>query len=237
MHLGLFANLFYSFSCVSFTCSCNCNSPDVYLYACSAALTPIQKKSTSRPVTDFTSAKAHKPLNEVKEDKNGDDNDATGEVDVQMSEAAPDASSLDTRIGETPSDTDQNKINEKNVKEETEPLPDEKADAKTVGGKRKLQMQGRWRGVDPVIFYKDETVVGKITEFYGIKESLPIEGHLITRNDDMSHVKRIYYVSNSVKEALELNLLGGQQLKIAAVGLKMFVSNHVLSLCYCTFVL
>lgn len=61
-------------------------------------------------------------------------------------------------------------------------------------------------------------------EFYGIKESLPFKGHLVTRNSDTSHVKRIYYVSNSVKEALELNLLGGQQLKIAAVGLKMFVS-------------
>ncbi|KAL0285227.1 UNVERIFIED_CONTAM: hypothetical protein Sangu_2788400 [Sesamum angustifolium] len=84
------------------------------------------------------------------------------------------------------------------------------------------QNKGRWRGVDPVIFYKDEAVVGRIMEFYGIKDSLPFKGHLITRNNDMNHVKRIYYVSNSVKEVLELNFLAGQQLKIASVGLKMF---------------
>lgn len=154
-----------------------------------------------------------------KEDKHGDDIDTSGETDAQISEAAPDASLLDAGIGETHSNTDQNKIHEQSEKEE---------DAKIVPGKRKLQMQGRWRGVDPVIFYKDETVVSRIVDFYGIKESFPIRGHLITRNSDMSHVKRIYYVSNSVKRVLELNLLGGQQLKIASVGLKMFVSNHLL---------
>lgn len=154
-----------------------------------------------------------------KEDKNGDDIDTSGEIDAQISEAAPDASLLDAGISGTLSKTDQNKINEQSEKEE---------DAKTVPGKRKLQMQGRWRGVDPVIFYKEETVVSRIVDFYGIKESFPIRGHLITRNSDMSHVKRIYYVSNSVKRVLELNLLGGQQLKIASVGLKMFVSNHLL---------
>ncbi|KAJ8544025.1 hypothetical protein K7X08_025643 [Anisodus acutangulus] len=83
-------------------------------------------------------------------------------------------------------------------------------------------MQGKWRGVDPVIFYKEEAFVGKIKEFYGIKESFLFEGHLITRNSDMNHVKRIYYVSKSVKDVLHLNFLAGQQLKIASVGLKMF---------------
>lgn len=113
---------------------------------------PIQKKSKSLPGKDSTHAKSQKHLNVVKEDKSGDDNDESGEVDVQMSEAAPDTCSLDTGIGET-----HNEINEQNEKEETEPLPVEKADAKTAPGKRKLQMQGRWRGVDPVLFYKDET--------------------------------------------------------------------------------
>ncbi|XP_047971927.1 RNA cytosine-C(5)-methyltransferase NSUN2-like [Salvia hispanica] len=197
------------------------------------APTPVQRKGTK--------GETQKQLNEVKEDKNGDDIDASSEMDVKMSEAAPAASLVDTGICEIPSDADQNKnlvetgtleipsdadqkkINEQEEKEENKASSDDKADAKTVPDKkRKLQMQGRWRGVDPVIFYKDETVVSKIMDFYGIKESFPIKGHLISRNEDTSHVKRIYYVSNSVKEALELNLLGGQQLKIAAVGLKMF---------------
>ncbi|KAH6822591.1 S-adenosyl-L-methionine-dependent methyltransferases superfamily protein [Perilla frutescens var. hirtella] len=186
------------------------------------APTAIQKKSRSLPRKVPSNAESQKQMNEVKEDKNGDDIVVSGEIDVQISEAAPDASLHDTGISETHLNTDQNKIHEQNEKEKTEPSPDVEADAKTVPGKRKLQMQGRWRGVDPVVFYKDETVVSKIMEFYGIKESFPFKGHLITRNSDMSHVKRVYYISNSVKQVLELNLLGGQQLKIAAVGLKMF---------------
>lgn len=91
-----------------------------------------------------------------------------------------------------------------------------------VGGKRKLQIQGKWIGVDPVIFYNDEAIMSKIKEFYGIQDSIPFSGHLVTRNSDTSHVKRIYYVSGPVKDVLELNLRAGQPLKIASVGLKMF---------------
>ncbi|KAL8476218.1 hypothetical protein ACS0TY_028761 [Phlomoides rotata] len=182
-----------------------------------------QKKPTSSPEkTDSSIATPQDQTNEIKEDINGDDIVLSGEADVQISGTTPDVDSLDTGIDETHMDTDQNKINEQNGKEEIEPSPDVKTDAPTVPAKRKLQMQGRWRGVDPVIFYNDEAVVGRIMEFYGIKESLPFKGHLISRNSDKNHVKRIYYISNSVKEVLELNLLCGQQLKIASVGLKMF---------------
>lgn len=96
--------------------------------------------------------------------------------------------------------------------------------SESVGGKRKLQIQGKWVGVDPVIFYNDEAIMSKIKEFYGIQDSIPFSGHLVTRNSDTSHVKRIYYVSGPVKDVLELNLRAGQPLKIASVGLKMFVS-------------
>ncbi|KAK9670696.1 hypothetical protein RND81_13G218800 [Saponaria officinalis] len=91
-----------------------------------------------------------------------------------------------------------------------------------VGIKRKLQIQGKWKGVDPVILFKDETVVNSIKGFYGIDDSFPLDGHLVSRNSDTESVKRIYYISKSVKDVLELNLLAGQQLKIASVGLKMF---------------
>ncbi|XP_065874383.1 uncharacterized protein [Euphorbia lathyris] len=89
-------------------------------------------------------------------------------------------------------------------------------------GKRKLQTQGRWKGVDPVLFFNDEVIINSIKAFYGINESFPFNGHLISRNIDNNHVKRIYYVSKSIKDVLELNLMGGQQLKISSVGLKMF---------------
>ncbi|KAL0350087.1 UNVERIFIED_CONTAM: RNA cytosine-C(5)-methyltransferase NSUN2 [Sesamum radiatum] len=172
--------------------------------------------------TDTGSTQPQELMDKVKDGSNGDDIDLSGEKDVQISEATPDGDLLDTEMGEASLDANQNKVNEENENQETRPSPDVKDDAKIVAGKRKLQIQGRWRGVDPVIFYKDEAVVGRIMEFYGIKDSLPFKGHLITRNNDMNHVKRIYYISNSVKEVLELNFLAGQQLKIASVGLKMF---------------
>ncbi|KAK4256674.1 hypothetical protein QN277_006366 [Acacia crassicarpa] len=94
--------------------------------------------------------------------------------------------------------------------------------ARMTQGKRKLQIQGKWRGVDPVIFFKDDIIMNSIKAFYGIDEQFPFNGHLISRNNDPNHVKRIYYVSKSVKDVLELNFSVGQQLKIASIGLKMF---------------
>ncbi|KAK7306103.1 hypothetical protein VNO77_44023 [Canavalia gladiata] len=93
---------------------------------------------------------------------------------------------------------------------------------KSTPGKRKPQIQGKWRGVDPVVFFKDEVIISSIKAFYGIDEQFPLNGHLVTRNNDASHVKRIYYVSKSVKDVLELNFSVGQQLKITSVGLKIF---------------
>nr|DAD41060.1 TPA_asm: hypothetical protein HUJ06_015383 [Nelumbo nucifera] len=89
-------------------------------------------------------------------------------------------------------------------------------------GKGRLQIQGKWRGVDPVVFFKDEATISSIKEFYGIRESFPLNGHLVTRNSDTHHVKRIYYVSESVHDVLKLNFHVGQQLKITSVGLKTF---------------
>ncbi|KAL1190352.1 26S rRNA (cytosine-C(5))-methyltransferase NOP2B [Cardamine amara subsp. amara] len=96
-----------------------------------------------------------------------------------------------------------------------------------MGGKREIPpMQGKWKGLYPVVFLRDEAVINGIKTFYGIKdESFPLYGHLVTRNSDISshgNVKRIYYVSRSVKDVLELNFAVGNQLKISSVGLKMF---------------
>ncbi|KAI6699518.1 hypothetical protein NL676_013842 [Syzygium grande] len=97
------------------------------------------------------------------------------------------------------------------------PVDQEKAD-----DKRMFQNQSKWNGVDPVFFLKDEVVINSIRTFYGIDESFPLSGHLVTRNAESDLVKRIYYVSKSVKDLLELNFHVGQQLKIAYVGQKMF---------------
>ncbi|XWS41606.1 hypothetical protein CRYUN_Cryun17cG0096500 [Craigia yunnanensis] len=111
---------------------------------------------------------------------------------------------------------------ETNSSEAAQASADKKIDSAKVGEKRKLQIQGKWRGVDPVIFFKDEAIINSIKSFYGIDESFPFSGHVVTRNNETNHVKRIYYVSKSVKDVLELNFRVGQQLKLTSVGLKMF---------------
>lgn len=92
----------------------------------------------------------------------------------------------------------------------------------TKGVKGRLQIQGKWRGVDPVVFFSDDATINSIRNFYGISESFPLDGHLVTRNNDVHHVKRIYYISRSVHNVLKLSFEVGQQLKITSLGLKMF---------------
>lgn len=115
-------------------------------------------------------------------------------------------------------------IDEEGDSEEAQEPHNEENIAKITPSKRKLQVQGKWRGVDPVVFFKDESIIKSIEAFYGIDKQFPLDGHLVTRNSDTSNVKRIYYISKSVKNVLELNLSAGQQLKITSVGLKIFVS-------------
>lgn len=179
-----------------------------------SSLPSAQKQSENCPrMTRSCSSEAENLINEVKDDSNWEDNDLINVTDDQISEATLDCDVLGTG---------HSKNYLENQKAETEPSPDAETGVKTTVGKRKLQIQGRWRGVDPVIFYRDDSTVSSIMEFYGIQESFPFKGRLITRNNDNKHVKRIYYISNSVKEILELNFLAGQQLKIASVGIKIF---------------
>lgn len=152
-------------------------------------------------------------------------------VGTQLSEVImDDANILENGNDKATLDTDPSKLVEGKRLELIKPSSDGNAGPELVKGSRKLQMRGRWRGIDPILFYHEETAVGQIKAFYGIKESFPFKGHLIVRNTDIDHVKRVYYVSKSVKEVLKLNFVAGEQLKIAAVGLKMFVSHSNLTL-------
>lgn len=112
---------------------------------------------------------------------------------------------------------------------EAEPLLDDNEQngvqkSKSDNKRKKLPMQGNWRGVDPVVFFTDETIINSIISFYGVCEDFPLAGHLVVRNDESTLVKRIYYVSRSVRDILQLNLQVGQRLKITSLGLKIFVS-------------
>ena len=83
----------------------------------------------------------------------------------------------------------------------------------------KLAYQYKWKGIDPVLFFKN------IVSFFGIEESFSLKGCLVTRSTD--NARRIYYISKQVREILELNAQVGEQIKIASVGVKMFVSAPI----------
>ncbi|XP_057492702.1 uncharacterized protein LOC130778213 isoform X1 [Actinidia eriantha] len=199
-----------------------------FFIAVLAKLSPlpaIQKKPASlrRQLNSSNDSIPDKLANEMQEeDINGSEINSADVTEEQVPEAAFDADLMGSELEEAALDTDPSKIYEENEPEETEDPVDKVTGSKAGGGKRKLQIQGKWRGVDPVVFFTNNAIVDSIKIFYGIDESFAFSGHLVTRNSDTDHVKRIYYVSKSVKDVLELNFKRGQQLKITSIGLKMF---------------
>ncbi|XP_020537968.1 RNA cytosine-C(5)-methyltransferase NSUN2 isoform X2 [Jatropha curcas] len=159
---------------------------------------------------------------QVSEDNNGPELKSEDIASEKFSEAASEADLIENEVDKADLEPDACNTCDENGSEEAQTSVNGETQSGRAVGKRKLQIQGKWKGVDPVIFFKDEAIINCIKEFYGIDESFPFEGHLISRNNDNNHVKRIYYVSKSVKDVIELNLLVGQQLKISSVGLKMF---------------
>lgn len=152
---------------------------------------------------------------------------STDVTDGKSSEAASEVDLIDDKPDEVVLAPDLSVALEENSSEAAQASGAKALDSNKAGGKRKLHMQGKWKGVDPVVFFRDEAIINSIKTFYGIDESFPLVGHLLSRNLDNNHVKRIYYVSKSVKDVLELNFSVGQQLKIASIGLKMFVSISI----------
>ncbi|KAG2584603.1 hypothetical protein PVAP13_6KG313800 [Panicum virgatum] len=134
----------------------------------------------------------------------------------------------ETRLYETILTHQQNNVSK--VVDSAEVLESSRAES---GDRMKLQKQSRWKGVDPVLFFKDEVVIKSIISFFGIKESFPLQGHLVTRSTD--NARRIYYVSKSVKKILELNAEVGEQLKIVSLGIKMFESHRSKDCCSCAY--
>ncbi|VFQ99785.1 unnamed protein product [Cuscuta campestris] len=160
---------------------------------------------------------------EIKDASKGVEAESADIGGIQLPEGTKDADLLDKETDDAAFYNNSVKTSQENeVDDDVHPSNYTSVSPKMAGRKRKLQTQGKRRGVDPVIFYRENEVTNKIRDFYGIKETFPFDGHLITRNSDVNNVKRIYYVSKSVKEVLELNFLAKQQLKIASVGLKMF---------------
>lgn len=176
-------------------------------------------------------SKENEPLadlpNQVTEDSNGLESSSNDGTDGNFPEEASKVDLIDNEPVGAVLGSDLPVASEEHNLAVAQATGDRESDLKKGGGKRKLQIQGKWKGVDPVLFFKDEAIISSIRTFYGIDESFPLSGHLVSRNLDNNHVKRIYYVSKSVKDVLELNFSVGQQLKIASIGMKMFVSISI----------
>lgn len=152
----------------------------------------------------------------------------SSEENIVQQQVVDDTNVLDEQNG----DMDSKSAEDKNSEDAKVTVNEAEKGQAGTRDRRRQQNQGRWRGVDPVIFFKDQVTVKSIVYFYGIKDSFPLEGHLVTRNPDTSHVKRIYYVSKSVQDVLELNIKVGERLKITSLGLKIFVGVQLISVLY-----
>ncbi|KAK1370949.1 tRNA (Cytosine(34)-C(5))-methyltransferase [Heracleum sosnowskyi] len=183
-------------------------------------LPAFQKKTITSP-EPLTSNDRSEKLEVVGNEEDNLTEISLTEVKEQSPEPFQDPDFADDKTGAS-TDTEANNISEETELEDIQAPVIQETVSEVARGKRKLQVQGKWRGVDPVVFLKSDTIINGIKTFYGIKESFPFSGHLVTRNSDTNHVKRIYYVSDSVKDVLKLNFLGGEQLKITSIGLKMF---------------
>ena len=91
------------------------------------------------------------------------------------------------------------------------------APAQGVEGNRK---GGRWRGVDPVTRVTDPELLGRLRSAYGLVDTYPIEKHLITRTAPGLKPKRLYWISERVRDLLERDVR--EQLKIISTGVKIF---------------
>ncbi|KAJ6733592.1 hypothetical protein OIU74_005381 [Salix koriyanagi] len=181
-----------------------------------------EKPSKKRSLFKKNPELQEKLSDQVTRDNSGLEPDSRDVAVEKIPEAATEADLIVDEPDEADMEPDPSIISNQDDSEETKAVVNGETDSGKAVGKRKLQLQGKWKGVDPVLFFKDESIINSIKIFYGINESFPLDGHLISRNSDKNHVKRIYYVSKSVKDVLGLNFRVGQQLKIASVGLKMF---------------
>ncbi|XP_071692152.1 uncharacterized protein [Rutidosis leptorrhynchoides] len=178
-------------------------------------------KQSQEPHSDNNDTKTKVVVDDVEVDTKGMDVDVLGTKNGESVEPTADADVIITETDEVP-DSNPSKRLKGSEPEQDKTTNKVLSRAEKANDKRKLQVQGKWYGVDPIVYFKDDAILTNIKDFYGIRESFPFERHLITRNSDTNHVKRIYYVSQSVKNVVELNFAAGEQLKITSIGLKMF---------------
>ena len=93
------------------------------------------------------------------------------------------------------------------------------ADMSSAGGnKGGVRFAG---GLDAILPVSDEKVIDSITDTYGIdRERLPLHKNAVTRTADASRPKRLYMLSDGLREYLAAD--HREQLKVVAAGVKIF---------------
>ena len=90
------------------------------------------------------------------------------------------------------------------------------------GGRRGNSDGGRgFGGLDPVLPVSDPKVIDSICDTYGIeREKLPLHKNAVTRTADNTRPKRIYLLTDGLREYLAADVR--ESLKVIAAGLKIF---------------
>lgn len=82
---------------------------------------------------------------------------------------------------------------------------------------------GRWGYLDPVVHVSDTDTQNALIEFFGIADTFPTRINLVTRTAEVAAPKRIYVVSEAVRQLLLAD--SRERLKITATGLLLFVKQ------------
>ncbi|KAJ0096750.1 hypothetical protein Patl1_28232 [Pistacia atlantica] len=134
------------------------------------SLLPVVQEKSTTPQRNLVPKKDDEPhitlSNQIPEDKNGKVEVADG-ANEMCPEGTSEANLIDNEDEGAALESDSFNACENHDTEETEVPVDKETGSGRTGEKRKLQMQGKWKGVDPVVFFKDETIISSIQTFYG----------------------------------------------------------------------
>ena len=94
-------------------------------------------------------------------------------------------------------------------------------DSMRGGGRRGAAGSGGWGNIDAILPVTDSKVLDSICSTYGIdRQKLPLHKNSITRTADATRPKRIYMLTDGLREYLAADIR--ENLKVIAAGLKIF---------------
>ncbi|GAX75610.1 hypothetical protein CEUSTIGMA_g3054.t1 [Chlamydomonas eustigma] len=93
------------------------------------------------------------------------------------------------------------------------------------GGGRNRTLSGRGNAIDPIVPMEDPEVLQPLLEYFGLSPDFPIGKQLISRSLEVARPKRLYFVCTALHDILVRDIK--EQLKVAAIGLKVFERQEI----------